>query len=161
MSGKAGLKAGLIGAAVILVLTLLNQIKIGGLGCLCCPITLLAYAGIGVLAGAFLTPPRTAGSGAGAGAIAGLISGVVGGLVWVIVMFIQMSTMNTADILSSIPPDTLRQLQELGVDPETFALLSGTGGAAIAGGIFCLSSLASGAGLGAIGGAIFSAVKSD
>lgn len=161
MSGKAGLKAGLIGAAVILVLTLLNQIKMGVIECLCCPITLLAYAGIGVLAGSFLTPPRTAGSGAGAGAIAGLISGVVGGLVWVIVMFIQVSTMGTADILSNIPPDTLKQIQELGLSPEMFALLSGTGGAAIAGGMCCLGSLAFGAGLGALGGAIFSAVKPD
>ncbi len=161
MSGKAGLKAGLIGAAVILVLTLLGQIRIKGLNCVCCPVTLLAYAGIGVLAGFFLTPPRTAGSGAGAGAIAGLLSGALGGLVWIIAILIQMRTMSAADILSAMPPETLRQLQESGIDPQVLALLSGTGGAALAGGMCCLTSLASGAGLGAIGGAVFSALKPD
>ncbi|MCX7680906.1 MAG: hypothetical protein N2508_02885 [Anaerolineae bacterium] len=159
--GKAGLKAGLIGAAIMLVLTLLSQIKIEGLACLCCPVTLLAYAGIGVLAGYFLTPQRTAGSGAGAGAIAGLVGGVLAGLVWTIVIFIQMRTASVADILSSMPADTLRQLQEANIDPEQFARSLGTWAPAIGGGLCCLGSLALGAGLGAIGGAIFSTVKPD
>ncbi|HEY72809.1 MAG TPA: hypothetical protein G4N99_06000 [Thermoflexia bacterium] len=39
MTGKAGLKAGLIGAAIILVMTLLSQIP--GVGCFCCALTWL------------------------------------------------------------------------------------------------------------------------
>lgn len=159
MTGKAGLKAGLIGAAIILVLTLLNQIP--GIGCVCCPLAFLAYAGIGALAGFFLTPPRTTGNGAGAGAIAGLISGAAGGLVWIIVMAIQVAIGGTGGIMAAIPPDTMRQLVELGVDPEMFAIFSGVGGVAIGGGLCCLTGLAVGAGIGAIGGLIFAAVQSE
>ena len=161
MTGKAGLKAGLIGAAVILVLTLLSQIP--AVGCICCGATWLAYAGIGALAGFFLAPPRSAGSGAGAGAIAGLVSGLVSGVLWIIILAVQMAITGTGDIVSAIDPETMRQLSELGVDisPEMFALFSGVGGVALVGGMCCLTSLAAGAGLGAIGGAIFAAVKSD
>lgn len=159
MTGKAGLKAGLIGAAVILVMTLLNQIP--GVGCFCCPLTFLVYAGIGALAGFFLIPPRTAGTGAGAGAIAGLISGAISGLVWSIVMAIQMALAGPGEIMSYIDPRQMQQLTELGIDPEMFTMFSGVGGVAITGGLCCLTGLAAGAGLGAIGGAIFAAVKAD
>lgn len=159
MTGKAGLKAGLIGAAIILVMTLLSQIP--GVGCICCGLTFLVYAGIGVLAGFFLTPPRTAGTGAGAGAIAGLVSGAAGGIVWIIVMAVTVAFGDTGDIMSAIDPQTMRQLLELGIDPEMFATFSGVGGAALGGGMCCLTGLAIGAGMGAIGGAIFAAIKPD
>ena len=161
MTGKAGLKAGLIGAAVMLVMTLLSQIP--GVGCVCCGLNLLVYAGIGALAGFFLIPPRTAGTGAGAGAIAGLVSGVVSGVVSIIFMAIQMVRVGSEGIASAIDPEMMRQLTELGVDidSEMLAMFSGAGGVAIGGGLCCLTSLALGAGLGAIGGAIFAAVKSD
>lgn len=159
MTGKAGLKAGLIGAAVMLVTTLLSQIP--GVGCVCCPLSLLVYAAIGALGGFFLTPPRTAGTGAGAGAIAGLISGAVSGLVWIIVMAVQIALGGAGDITSAIDPEVMRELIELGIDPETFAIFSGVGGVALGGGMCCLTGLVIGAGLGAVGGAIFAAVKSD
>jgi hypothetical protein len=150
MTGKAGLKAGLIGAAVILVVTLLSQIPF--VGCVCCALTWLIYAAIGALAGFFSDPPRTAGSGAGAGAIAGLISGVAGGLIWVIVMVIQAAVAGPGNI-PAIDPETMRQLTELGVDPEMFQVLTG--------GMCCLGSLATGAGLGAVGGLIFAALRPE
>ena len=159
MAGKAGLKAGLIGAAVMLVMTLLSRIP--GIGCVCCGLNLLVYAAIGALAGFFLTPPRTAGTGAGAGAIAGLVSGAVSGMISAIVMAIQMARVGPGEIISYIDPQQMQQLIELGIDPEMFAIFSGAGGVAIGGGMCCLASLALGAGLGAIGGAIFAAVKSD
>jgi len=161
VTGKAGLKAGLIGAAIILVVTLLNQIP--GVGCVCCPVTFLVYAGIGALAGFFLTPPRTAGAGAGAGAIAGLISGAVSGLAWSIIMAIQMALTGPEEIVSAIDPEMVRQLAELGVDidPEMLAMFSGVGGGALVGSLCCLTGLAAGAALGAIGGVIFAAVKAD
>jgi hypothetical protein len=159
MAGKAGLKAGLIGAAVMLVLTLLSQIP--GIGCFCCPVSLLAYAGVGVLAGSFLTPPRSAGTGAGAGAIAGVVSGAVSGLIWIIVLAIQLLVQGTGDIASAIDPEVMQQLTDLGMDPDMFAAFSGVGGVALGGGMCCLAGLAAGAGLGAVGGAIFAGVKSD
>jgi len=159
MTGKAGLKAGLIGAAVVLVLTLLSQIP--GVGCVCCGLTWLVYAGIGALAGFFLTPPRAAGTGAGAGAIAGLVSGAVGGIIWIIILAIQMALAGPEEIASTINPEQMRQLVELGIDPEMFTIFSGVGGVAIGGGLCCLTGLAIGAGMGAIGGAIFAAIKSD
>jgi hypothetical protein len=161
MSGKAGLKAGLIGAAVVLVLTLLAQIPVSYVCCGCTAIQWLAYAGIGVLAGIFLTPPRNAGAGAGAGAIAGVISGVVSGLVWTVVLIIQMLLTGAGDILAGLDPQTIRQMEELGWDPATAAWLSGGLGIAIVSGGCCLANLAVGAGLGAVGGAILGAAKQD
>ena len=166
MTGKAGLKAGLIGAAVMLVLTVASQLlaRLPGtecVGCACCALPWLVYAGIGALAGFFLIPPRAAGTGAGAGAIAGLISGAVSGVVSIIIMAIQMALAGTGELVSYIDPQQMRQLAELGIDPEMLAIFSGAGGVAIGGGLCCMTSLAVGAGLGAIGGAIFAAVKSD
>lgn len=159
MTGKAGLKAGLIGAVIILVVTLLSQIPY--LSCVCCGLTWLVYGGIGVLAGYFMTPPRAAGPGAGAGAIAGLVSGAVGGLVWIIILVVQLAVGGTGEIMSAIDPEVMRQLIELGIDPDMFATFSGVGGVAIAGGMCCLTGLAMGAGMGAVGGAIFAAVKPE
>ena len=162
MAGKAGLKAGLIGAAVLVALTLLELIPIPYLACACFVIRLLVYAGIGVLAGFFLTPPRTAGTGAGAGAIAGAIGGLISGIVSMIAAVVQ-GAVGVAS--GALDPEMLRLFTEFGadIDPETLALLTGAGagmGAAISG-VSCLCSLAVGAALGAIGGVIFGAAKRD
>ena len=160
MTGKAGVKAGLIGAAVLVVLALLNLIPVPFLGCVCCALILLAYVGIGVLAGYYLTPPRTAGAGAGAGAIAGLISGAAFGIASIIISVVQ-TAIGVAGAV--VDPELMRQFTELGVDidPEILTLFTGAGGVAVGGGLCCLGSLAIGAALGAIGGAIFGAAKSD
>ena len=47
MAGKAGLKAGLIGAAALVVLVLLSLIPVPALNCVCCGADILAYLGIG------------------------------------------------------------------------------------------------------------------
>ena len=166
MVGKAGMKAGLIGAAILFVLTLLDALvglaEVPALSCLCCGLPLLAYAGIGVLAGSFLSAPRSAGTGAGAGAIAGLVSGVVAGVVRIIVMAVRMATSDVGQqVVSLTNPDILRQLAEVGIDPRSLATFTGWGGVGIAGTLCCAASLAVGAVLGAIGGAIFAAAKSD
>ena len=54
MAVKAGLKGGLIGGAVGLVLTLLGLIPVPFLPCVCCGLSWLGYIGAGVLAGFFL-----------------------------------------------------------------------------------------------------------
>ncbi len=162
MVAKAGLKAGLIGAAVLLVLTLLNLIKLPEvLACICCGAQVVAYLGAGVLAGLFLKPPRNAGAGAGAGAIAGVVSGLVAAVAQTVVMAVQWGTVGSESILSSLDPATLQQLTQLGIDPQMLASFSGAGGVALASAMCCAGSLAIGAALGAIGGAIFGAAKSN
>ena len=165
MSGKAGLKAGLIGAGVAFLLTLTNLlptlVPIPFLGCVCCALPLLGYIGAGVLGGFFLAPPRTTGAGAGAGAIAGLISGVGTTIAWVINTGIGMAVTGTQSITSGLDPQMLEQLSEIGMSPRMFAALSGVTGLLIGGGMCCLFSLGLGAGVGALGGLIFAAAKKD
>ncbi len=161
MAGKAGIKAGLIGAAVLLVLVLLSMIPVPALNCDCCGAELIAYLGIGVLAGFFLTPPRSAGAGAGAGAIAGVISGLVAAVAETVTMAIQAATTDQSELLSMLDPEMLRQLSELGIDLDVFTALTGTGGVALASMLCCAGSLALGAALGAAGGAILAAAKRD
>ena len=139
MAGKAGLKAGLIGTAVLLVMTVLNQfLPAGGLVYVSCGVSLLLYTGIGVLAGFLLAPPRTPGKGASAGALAGLIGGGI--------MIVRLAQ---GMGLAGMDPQQMQQLAELGMDPRIMAIP----------GLIC--TLALGSGLAAIGGAIFAAVKSD
>lgn len=166
MSGKAGLKAGLIGAGVLGLLVLIDLVRSliipvsGALGCACCGVELLAYAGIGVLAGVFLSPPRDAGAGAGAGAIAGVLSGVGAGIMTIITAAGRMLFAG-GRMVSMIDPAQARQLMEAGIDPQMLATFSGWGGVFIGGGLCCLGWIAIGAGLGALGGLIFAAAKSD
>ena len=153
MTGKAGVKAGLIGIAVMVVLTLLNQfvIPIGGaLTYVMCGVSTLLYVGIGILAGYFLAPPRTPGKGAGAGAISGLISGVVSTLVGAVIMFVHFSM--TGEI-RGVTPDQMEQITASGMAPRTILLISATVGP--------VCGMAIGAGAAAIGGAILGALKTD
>jgi len=145
MTGKAGLKAGAIGAAVMLVPGLINHLlpiaENAALTYTLCGVSMAVYAATGVLAGFFLARPRTPGKGAGAGAIAGLISGIFyGGL-----GFIMIAT-GFSSILASAQ---VRQAIEQGISPMILAVV----------GITCNPIL--GSALAAIGGAIFAAVKPD
>ena len=148
MAGKAGLKAGLIGAAVLLVITVLNQLLqiSGGLVYVICGVNMLIYAGIGVLAGFFLAPPRTPRQGAGAGAIAGLLSGGISGVVGFIILTIRMAR---GMGYPGLDPQQMEQLAQSGLDPKLLAIP----------GVVC--GMAIGAGMAAIGGAILAAVKSE
>ena len=156
---SSGVKAGLIGAGVGLVLSLIGLIPLVG----CCTgiIGLLVYAGVGVLAAYWLTPPRSAGAGAGAGAIAGLISGVGGSVVTTISAIVQGILGTTTDTLDLFGPEVMQQLTDVGIDPEMFAMFTGIGGGILGGAMCCVGSLAIGAALGAIGGAIMAAAKPD
>ena len=73
------LKAGLIGAVIVLVLNLIGIIPV--IGCIGLPLELVAYVVIGALAALWMTPRREAGRAAGQGALAGLIAGAVSGVV--------------------------------------------------------------------------------
>lgn len=148
MAGKAGLKAGLIGVVVLLVITVINQfLSLSGAWVyVMCGISMLIYAGIGVLAGFFLASPRTAGKGAGAGAIAGLISGAINGVVGFVIISIRLAR---GLGYPGLDPQQMQQLTEMGLNPQLFAIPGAICGMAV------------GAGAAAIGGAIFAAVKPD
>jgi hypothetical protein len=151
--GKAGLKAGLIGMVILVVMTLLNQFVLLPISqvfsWISCGVNLLVYVGMGVLAGFFLLPPRTPGQGAGAGAIAGLLSGVVSSAIGAAILFAQVSS---GQGIPGVDPQQMQQLTESGMDPMVL-VVSGSAGA--------VCGLAIGVGLAAVGGAVFASVKSD
>jgi len=152
MTFQNGLKAGAIGAAVAVVLTLLGLIPV--IGCCFSILILVLWIGVGVLAGYFgsrTNPMQTAGDAAKAGAVAGVIAGLAGGLVQTIIAVIQVATGGTARALSQIPPEQLRQLRDAGMDP---ALLGGAGGVAAIVGCCCILGPLLAAALGAGGGAL-------
>ena len=99
MVGKAGLKAGLIGLVVMLIISVVNQLLLADvfasqplLSFASCGVSIVLYLGVGVLAGLFLEPPRTAGDGAKAGAIAGLIAAIVSVTIGVLILAIRTSS---------------------------------------------------------------------
>ena len=149
MAGKAGLKAGLIGVVVMLVVTVINQFVLqpsGALVYVACGVSTLIYAAIGVLAGFFLTPPRTASKGAGSGAVAGLVSALVSGVVGFVIISVRLAR---GLGYPGLDPQQMQQLADLGMDPQRLAIP----------GVIC--GMAIGAGVAAIGGAILAAVKAD
>jgi len=159
---SAWLKAGLIGAVVVAVLNV-AQAVIPCLGCVTWLVALAAYGGVGALAAYWIPPVRMAGPAAGQGALAGLIAAGIGTGVGVVASVLRAAVVGPAvATLSQIPPDLLRGLQDAGIDPGLFV---GTGagvvGTAFGGIICCGVSLAIGAALGALGGLIFAAVKSE
>ena len=154
MAGKAGLKAGLIGLAVIVVWTVIGRLvpalTSGVIAYVSCGISSLMYLGTGVLAGMFLESPRTAGKGAKSGAIAGLIAGGIGSIVGVVIMLIQFSITGA---IPGLDPEQAQMLAESGMNQQTLMIFSAVCGPVLA--------LGFGVGLGAAGGAISAAIKGD
>jgi len=112
-------------------------------------VSLVLYAGIGVLAGLLLRPTRTPGKGAGAGAIAGLIGGFISGGVGVAILLFQIS--GGADV-PAMSPQQIAQLRQMGSAGMPLPLL-------LAPSALCITAI--GSGLAAVGGAILAAVKPD
>ncbi|MDD3828274.1 MAG: hypothetical protein PHY79_20100 [Anaerolineae bacterium] len=150
------MKAGLIGGAVIVVLNLLGLIPCVGL--IACGLSLLVYAGVGVLAAYWMPPPRAAGTAAGQGALAAVVAALIGGIVNTILITVQVVATDSSTILSQVPPETLEQLRQSGIDPAT---LMSPGFGVATGAVCCLGGLVFAAILGAIGAAIMAAVKEN
>ena len=152
------LKAGLIGAAIMLLLNLIGIIPV--IGCIGLPLEMIAYLAIGALAAFWIAPRREAGRAAGQGALAGLIAGAVSGILRALLTPVSMKlTGGTAAILSQVPPESLQQLQQAGIDPNMIF-----GGGTMAGLVLlcCFpAGLLIGAGLGALGGVILAAAKPE
>jgi hypothetical protein len=159
---SSSVKAGLIGAAAAVVLSLLSLIPC--LGCISSILGFLLYVAVGVLAAYWMEPPRTAGAGAGAGAVAGLITSLVGGIATMIVSTLRFLISGGAQaamtqIPSQLPPELLDQLNEMGIDLTGAAMT--IGGVLGISAMCCVAGLVLAAALGAIGGAITASVKSD
>jgi len=157
MTGKAGLKAGLVGGGVAAILSFTTFIPC--LQCVSVPLMFLAYAMAGALAAYWLPKPRTAGDGAAAGAVAGAVAGALGGIVWMIVSAVSYSVMGGADyIVRNLPPESMDMLREYGMDP--WAVFAPSVVNAVNAGCCAVMVLAA-VGLGALTGAIFGPARGE
>jgi hypothetical protein len=116
-----------------------------GMGCACPWIGFLVCAGIGVLAGVYLIPPRDIRAGASAGASAGALSGAGASIMTIITTAVYLALVGN----------------QLMVDDTASYLIAEWTATYLNGGLCCLGWMAIGAGLGALGGLIFAAAKSD
>jgi len=150
------LKAGLVGAAVLVVINVFGLLPCIGL--ISCALGLLAYIGIGVLAAYWMPPIREPGPGAAQGAGAAALAALIGGIVNSVITTIQWATVDQAEILAALPAEQLQQLQDVGFDPTMFA---GPGFGLAVASLCCLGGLILAAILGAVGGAVFAGIKAD
>ena len=151
------LKSGLIGALALIIINLVGLIPLAG----CCtfPLTLIAFFVVGLLAASWMQTPRTAGSAAGQGALAALIAGIVSGILALLIALVQTSLTDMSFYLQQIPPEVRAQMfQATGIEPS---VLFGVGGGAIFGSLCCGVEILLAVALGAFGGAIYAAIKSD
>ena len=150
------LKAGLVGAGVLIVIALISLLP--ALGCLSVPLEWLAYLGTGALAAYWLAPVRQAGRAAGQGALAGLIAGLVAGLARTVLAPVSLGLSGGSQaIISQLPPQSLELFRQAGFDP---ALFFGAGGVTAFTAACCLpAALLGGVILGALGGLIYAAAN--
>jgi hypothetical protein len=152
------LKAGLIGAAVVVLSQLIGFIPVIGI----CSffVTLAGYAVAGVLAARYLPPRRESGRSAGQGALAGLVAGVIGGIFVALLTPLSINAMGgTGALIAQLPPETLDQLAQMGVDPATIFNAGTVGGMML---LCCLpTGLVLGAIIGALSGLIYAAARPE
>lgn len=153
------LKAGAIGAVILVVLALVSLIP--AVGVICCLAWPVVYAGVGALAASYLPPMRNAGRGAGQGALAAMLASFAGGVVLAIISVVESAAVTAAQVQSFLPPQLLQQYEAAGGNPAVLQQLAGPGGAAIGGSLCCGLGLVVAAIVGAIGGAVYAAVKPE
>ena len=164
---SAWLKAGLIGGAILFFVDIIGQIPII---CCCTPLVMLAvYIGVGVMAASYMPSPRESGKAAGQGALAAVVASFIGGVINLIIMVIRSifwsTTTQIGQLWTDLPPDMRYLLREYGIEPEFVHEMtqyaSGIGGTTVCGSICCLGGILVAAILGAIGGLIYAAMKSE
>ena len=127
MTRNPGLRAGILGAAASVILSLLALIPF--FGCLIMPISLFLYLGIGMLA-AYLQlrrrPHTSKQRVAQLGFLAGLVTGLADGVVGLATVPLALPlTGGSQAILAQLPPSVLDLVAGLGLAP---AQLFSTGG---------------------------------
>jgi hypothetical protein len=154
------LKAGLIGAVIVVVLKVLEVVPC--VNCCAIPVEWVAYGCIGALAAYWIIPVRTMGAGAGQGALAALIAAAIGGVIGIGVSVVGATVLAPFQVamLRQMPPEFLSQLAEAGIDPGLITRTGGSTAETITGGAMCCGvGLVIAAVLGALGGLVFAAVK--
>jgi len=162
---QAGLKAGLIGGVIALVLALIGQIPCLG-GLLVCFGTLVLWIGVGAWAVSLGGEEiQTVGEGAGAGAVAGVVTATIGGVVNIVIGLVRATIFGAAaaaSALGQIPPEAWRALRDLGIQPSLFVRwTTGFGGQLVCGSLCCLIGIAIAAILGGLGGLVFKTMKAS
>ena len=155
MDMQAILKAGGVGAAILIVFDLLGLIPC--VGCITFVLSLVVYVGIGVLAAYWMIQPRTAGSGATNGAIATAAAALIAGVVGLVINGIYFAATGSSEIaqaFADLPPEQLQMMSEAGIDPTMFTGL-GMAGVFGIGAVCCGLWAIIAAGLGAAGGAFW------
>ena len=118
---RSWLKAGLIGGALLALFTALSWASLflppvpqSVLSCCACVVFLILYPAVGVLAGTWLTPPRTAGAGAKEGALAGLVAGILDSVATLVVAGIALLLGASEKYLAQIPPEFMPLIEDSG-----------------------------------------------
>jgi hypothetical protein len=149
------LKAGLIFAAVNVVLNLINIIQIPFLGCCTLLLSLAAYVGAGVLASSYMPPPRQPSQAAGQGALAAVVAAAIGGIVGIIVGAVQTTAVRP-QLIQQLPPEALEALRDSGISPDMlFSPVAAFG----IGFVCCSIGVLVAAALGAIGAAVYASSR--
>jgi hypothetical protein len=149
MDTQAVLKAGGVGAGVLILLSILGVIPC--VGCITLILGLAAYVGVGILAARWMTPPRDGASGAKNGAAAALIAGLASGLVNMVIggaQFAISGTTSMTEAINNLPPEQAAALAEAGISPAALGIgtILGVGAGC------CLLGMVIAAALGAAGG---------
>jgi hypothetical protein len=164
---KPWLRAGLIGAAILVVLALVSLIP--AVGACCCCAWPLVYLLIGALAGSFVPPVRDSGTAAGQGALAAALAQLLGGGVYTVIVTIQSASTDVSQAFSELT----KAWQSAGLDTTTLQTaldnappwLTGKSGGLIAGlasgGMCLVGGLIVAAILGALGGLVFASIKRE
>jgi len=122
-----------------------------------------------VMAASYMPPPRESGKAAGQGALAAVVASFIGGVINLIIMVIRSAIWSTTtqmgQLWTDLPPEIRYYLRDYGIEPEFIRELtnyaSGIGGTTVCGSICCLGGILFAAILGAIGGLIYAAMKSE
>jgi hypothetical protein len=154
------LKAGVIGAVIVVVLKVLQVVPC--VNCCAIPAEWVAYGCIGALAAYWISPMRTMGTGAWQGALAALIAAAIGGVIGIGISVVGNTVLAPLQqsMLRQMPPEFFSQLAQAGIDPSLITRAGQSTAETITGGAMCCGvGLVIAAVLGAIGGLVFAAVK--
>ncbi len=162
---QAGLKAGLIGGVIAIVLALVGQVPCVG-GPIACLGTLVLWIGVGAWAVSVGgVEIETAGEGAGAGAVAGAVTAAIGGVVNMVIGLVRAAVFGAtaaAGALSQMPPEAWRALRDLGIQPSLFVdWTTGLVGQLVGGSLCCIMGMVIAVVLGALGGLLWKTMKAS
>lgn len=154
----AGLKGGIIVGVMIFLLALASLIPIPFLPLCTLLVTLILWAGAGVLAVRYGGFTRF-GQGVGTGIIAGAVSQVIGGIGAMLAGALSAILFPEGRVSFWLPPAALRQLAQAGVDPRLLMGADPLGALLVSFVCCCLGGVVVAALFGAIGGAIAAAFQ--